>query len=61
MFITVSFIDFMYGTCNLVKARQGIQKINKLQPSSRMFTVYCKQWIFTPLTCGSSFMDVTKT
>lgn len=38
MFITVSFIDFMYGTCNLVKARQGIQKINKLQPSSRMFT-----------------------
>lgn len=58
MFISVSSIDFIYGTCILMKARQGTKK--SIQPSSRMFTVCCKQWIFTLPTCGSSFMDVTK-
>lgn len=28
MFITVSSIDFIYGTCILMKARQGTKKIN---------------------------------
>lgn len=39
MFITVFFIDFIYGTCILMKARQGTKK--SIQPSSRMFTVCC--------------------
>lgn len=59
MFITVFSIDFIYGTCILMKETQGTKK-KSIQPSSHMFTVCCKQWIFTLPTCGSSFMDVTK-
>lgn len=40
MFITVSSIDFIYGTCILMKERQGTKKINTLYVVNNGFLHY---------------------